>query len=93
MTEERQKLRSRRDRAYNLYFRKKGGELSDFSGGALVAAGLGGGIVAKLAPMGKTPALIASRCEGYSALSRRPNQFIRSRKSLDSGPIASASTH
>ena len=49
MTEERQKLRSRRERTYNLYFRKKGGELSDFSGRALVAAGFGGGIIAKLA--------------------------------------------
>jgi hypothetical protein len=49
MSEKKQGGRSPRDRAYDLCFRKKAGELSDFSGRALVAAGLGGGIIAKLA--------------------------------------------
>jgi sulfite exporter TauE/SafE len=49
MSEEKEGRRSRRDRAYDLHFLKKLGDLADFSGRALVAAGLGGGIVAKLA--------------------------------------------
>ena len=43
-----------RDRAYDLNLRKKLGELFDFGGRALVAAGLGVGVVAKLAE-GRTP--------------------------------------
>ena len=38
-----------RERAYDRNFKKKLGEVADFAGRALVAAGLGGGIVAKLA--------------------------------------------
>jgi hypothetical protein len=41
--------RSFRARAYDHNFKKKLGELSDFAGRALVAAGLGGGVVARLA--------------------------------------------
>ncbi len=47
---------STRDRAYELDFQKKLGELFDFGGRALVAAGLGVGIVAKLAE-GKAPTI------------------------------------
>jgi hypothetical protein len=49
MTEERPDFRSPRDRAYDRHFLKKLGELADFSGRALTAAGLGGGIIARLA--------------------------------------------
>ncbi len=49
MTEEKQDRRRRRDRAYDLHFLKKLGELADFAGRALTAAGVGGGIVARLA--------------------------------------------
>ncbi len=49
MTEDEQDRRRRRDRAYDLHFLKKLGELADFSGRALTAAGVGGGIVARLA--------------------------------------------
>jgi len=45
---------SARDLAYNRTFKRKLGELADFSGRALVAAGIGGGVVAKLAQE-KTP--------------------------------------
>jgi len=41
--------RSARDRAYDRNFKKKLGEVADFAGRALVAAGLGGGVVARLA--------------------------------------------
>ena len=44
------------DRAYDLNFQRKLGELSDFGGRALVAAGVGVGIVAKLAE-GKAPSI------------------------------------
>ena len=44
-----QDLRSARERAYDRSFKKKLGEVADFAGRALVAAGLGSGIIAKLA--------------------------------------------
>jgi hypothetical protein len=56
MTEKTKSPRSPRDRAYDLNFRKKLGELFDFGGRALVAAGLGVGIVARLAE-GKAPTI------------------------------------
>ena len=42
-------IRSHRQRAYDLAFQKKLGEVVDLAGRALVAAGLGVGVVAELA--------------------------------------------
>ncbi len=41
--------RGPRERAYNLYFRKKRGEVIDLAGRALAATGLGAGFVSQLA--------------------------------------------
>jgi hypothetical protein len=49
MTEKVHDMRRPRELAYDLHFLEKLGEVTDFSGRALVASGIGGGIIARLA--------------------------------------------